>query len=172
MQPKMGGKFHLRLNIGKRPIANKYREGKMKRTLKRELNSTWNCQKGNAWNQCSLVGTQLLGCCLHGVVRPDIRLRVVYSGNQKVHFLTSGSTSVLDAVQRLREGSKGTCALCVIDRCPYACVRDWGTQCRPPLGQGWLFAVQVVCVRQLVDVYAVSWQSFSYTSSVLGMLSK
>ena len=31
----MGGKFHLKLNIGKRPIANKYREGKMKRTLKR-----------------------------------------------------------------------------------------------------------------------------------------
>ncbi|CAG8664591.1 12658_t:CDS:2, partial [Acaulospora colombiana] len=35
----MGGKFHLRLNISKRPIANKYREGKMKRTLKRELNN-------------------------------------------------------------------------------------------------------------------------------------
>ncbi len=33
----MGGKFHLRLNIGNRPIANKYCEGKMKRTLKREL---------------------------------------------------------------------------------------------------------------------------------------
>ena len=33
----MGGKFHLRLNNGKRPIANKYREGKMKSTLKREL---------------------------------------------------------------------------------------------------------------------------------------
>ena len=32
----MGGIFHLRLNTGKRPIANKYREGKMKRTLKRE----------------------------------------------------------------------------------------------------------------------------------------
>ena len=39
MQLKMGGKFHLRLNNGKRPIANKYREGKMKSTLKRELNS-------------------------------------------------------------------------------------------------------------------------------------
>jgi hypothetical protein len=39
MQLKMGGKFHLRLNTGKRPIANKYREGKMKSTLKRELNS-------------------------------------------------------------------------------------------------------------------------------------
>jgi hypothetical protein len=33
----MGGKFHLKLNICERPIANKYREGKMKRTLKREL---------------------------------------------------------------------------------------------------------------------------------------
>ena len=37
MQPKMGGKFHLKLNMGTRPIANKYREGKMKSTLKREL---------------------------------------------------------------------------------------------------------------------------------------
>jgi hypothetical protein len=37
MQLKTGGKFHLKLNIGARPIANKYREGKMKRTLKREL---------------------------------------------------------------------------------------------------------------------------------------
>jgi hypothetical protein len=32
----MGGKLHLKLNIHERPIANKYREGKMKRTLKRE----------------------------------------------------------------------------------------------------------------------------------------
>ena len=40
MQPKRGGKSHLRLNNGERPIANKYREGKMKRTLKRQLNST------------------------------------------------------------------------------------------------------------------------------------
>jgi hypothetical protein len=37
MQPKMGGKFHLKLNIGTRPIAHKYCEGKMKSTLKREL---------------------------------------------------------------------------------------------------------------------------------------
>ena len=33
----MGGKFHLKLNIASRPIANKYHEGKVKRTLKREL---------------------------------------------------------------------------------------------------------------------------------------
>ena len=34
---KMGGNCPLKLNIGLRPIANKYREGKMKRTLEREL---------------------------------------------------------------------------------------------------------------------------------------
>jgi len=33
----MCGKFHIKLNMDVRPIANKYREGKMKRTLKREL---------------------------------------------------------------------------------------------------------------------------------------
>ena len=32
----MGGKVHLKLNTDE-TIANKYREGKMKRTLKREL---------------------------------------------------------------------------------------------------------------------------------------
>jgi hypothetical protein len=37
MLSKMGGKYHLKLNTGVSPIANKYREGKMKRTLKREL---------------------------------------------------------------------------------------------------------------------------------------
>jgi hypothetical protein len=33
----VGDKFHLKLNISEIPIAYKYREGKMKRTLKREL---------------------------------------------------------------------------------------------------------------------------------------
>jgi hypothetical protein len=36
----MGGRFHLKLNIYSSPIENKYREGKVKRTLKRGLNST------------------------------------------------------------------------------------------------------------------------------------
>ena len=34
---KMGGNFLPKLNIGSRPIANKYREGKMKSTLERGL---------------------------------------------------------------------------------------------------------------------------------------
>ena len=33
----MGGSRHLKLNIDLRPIANKYREGKMKSTLEREV---------------------------------------------------------------------------------------------------------------------------------------
>ena len=37
LERKVGGKFHLKLNICGRPIENKYCEGKMKRTLKREL---------------------------------------------------------------------------------------------------------------------------------------
>ena len=32
MQPKVGGKLHLRLNTDTSPIADKYREGKLKRT--------------------------------------------------------------------------------------------------------------------------------------------
>jgi len=40
VQPKVGGKLHLRLNITVRPIANKYREGKLQRTLEREFKRT------------------------------------------------------------------------------------------------------------------------------------
>ena len=40
LQLKVGCKFILNLNIGGRPIVYKYREGKMQRTLKRELKST------------------------------------------------------------------------------------------------------------------------------------
>ncbi len=37
LERKVGGKFHLKLNMCVRPIEHKYHEGKMKRTLKREL---------------------------------------------------------------------------------------------------------------------------------------
>jgi len=35
LQPKSGGRSHLKLNISGRPIAKKYSDGKVKRTLKR-----------------------------------------------------------------------------------------------------------------------------------------
>ena len=34
---KFSGKFQIKLNTGPRPIVYKYREGKVKRTLEREL---------------------------------------------------------------------------------------------------------------------------------------
>ena len=37
LQPKMGGRSHPKLNILGRPIAKKYSDGKVKRTLKRRL---------------------------------------------------------------------------------------------------------------------------------------
>ena len=37
MVRKTGGNFHPKLNIDLRPIAYKYSDGKMKRTLEREL---------------------------------------------------------------------------------------------------------------------------------------
>ena len=51
----IGGKPHLRLNNGGRPIANKYREGKMERTLKREcqgletVTREANCGRISGW---------------------------------------------------------------------------------------------------------------------------
>ena len=37
MQHKVGGKFLLRLNTGRRPIVNKYLKGKMKENLEKGL---------------------------------------------------------------------------------------------------------------------------------------
>jgi len=51
----VGGILHPKLNINTRPIANKYREGKMKSTLKRESNSTWNRWKESWWRQCPFL---------------------------------------------------------------------------------------------------------------------
>ena len=57
----MGDKFHLKLNINGRPIANKYREGKMKRTLKRELKDL-KLLKGKRMD-CQLVSSNVLMEC-------------------------------------------------------------------------------------------------------------
>ena len=48
----MGGKFHLKLNTDERPIANKYREGKMKRTLKRESKELEIVWRVTVFEQC------------------------------------------------------------------------------------------------------------------------
>ena len=57
----MGGKFHLKLNIDERPIANKYREGKMKRTLERESNVLKIAERELIGISRSLCGSLLSG---------------------------------------------------------------------------------------------------------------
>ena len=42
----MGGKFLLKLNNGERPIANKYREGKMKRNFEKRVKKYLKLLKG------------------------------------------------------------------------------------------------------------------------------
>ena len=51
IQPESGGKLYLRLNTGTSPIVNKYREGKLKRTLEREFKRTWNRPGVNRWDR-------------------------------------------------------------------------------------------------------------------------
>ena len=53
---KRGGILHLRLNIDERPIANKYREGKMKRTLKREFKELEVVEMEGIWSTMLLLG--------------------------------------------------------------------------------------------------------------------
>ena len=61
----MGGKFHLKLNIGSRPIANKYHEGKMKRTLKRELKVPEIAEREANGTSCvSVIGARHVDCSL------------------------------------------------------------------------------------------------------------
>ena len=101
MQRKVGGKFHLKLNIGARPIANKYREGKMKRTLKRELKSTWNCWKGIESFPVSIILN-----IFHWRVATYFCLAVVHSTSSFILFrlvgaLCFGVTS--ESVCKLRE---------------------------------------------------------------------
>jgi len=50
---KMGGNCLLKLNIDPRPIANKYSDGKVKRTLERELKvreiAKWEANESSSW---------------------------------------------------------------------------------------------------------------------------
>ena len=65
----MGGKFLLKLNTGERPIANKYREGKMQRTLKRELKVLEIVKREAVGGSTCLPSTHLLGFDSNGKMR-------------------------------------------------------------------------------------------------------
>ena len=69
----MGGKFHLKLNTDERPIANKYREGKMKRTLKRESKELEIVWRVTVFEQCGGGPLEVLA---RGLARVSIPVRV------------------------------------------------------------------------------------------------
>jgi hypothetical protein len=46
LQLKMGGKFHLKLNSGGRPIEHKYREGKMNKNFEKRVKEYLKLLKG------------------------------------------------------------------------------------------------------------------------------
>ena len=60
----MGDKLHLKLNINEIPIANKYREGTMKRTLKRELKGTEIAEREVESFNCLAMFSACLGVLL------------------------------------------------------------------------------------------------------------
>ena len=74
----MGGNLLLKLNIGSRPIANKYCEGKVKRTLKRELKvreiAMWEANETSSCRQdCLRRGSMSVGTLrVSAVLKPDI----------------------------------------------------------------------------------------------------
>ena len=75
----MGGNLLLKLNIDSRPIANKYREGKVKRTLERELKVSEIAEREA--NETSLLRRDCRrrcgrACC--GTVRVAVGLEVVF----------------------------------------------------------------------------------------------
>ena len=87
VQPKVGGKFHLKLNISKRPIANKYREGKMKRTLKRECKGLEIAKReAAAGSRCGALGRRR---CQH-------QLAVREDGSGEVHRPCASGCPVLE----------------------------------------------------------------------------
>ena len=101
----MGGKLLLKLNIGTRPIANKYREGKMKSTLKRKLTvrETVSREAHGISNALSRFRT-VVGSGFVVQIRMDC-LRALWAYNDS-HFSQCASTTVRSRANVLGEGSQ------------------------------------------------------------------
>ena len=101
----MGGKLHLKLNICLRPIANKYHEGKMKRTLKRELKVpeiagrevSWTSAAWRDWRTLLAIRLLVIALLLALSVRTSSRVdetfhvcRFCFGGGSRVTGFTYG----------------------------------------------------------------------------------
>jgi hypothetical protein len=71
LERNVGGKLHLKLHMGSRPIANKYHEGKLKRTLKRKVKVLEIAEKEVSEAKGSLVRllcAAAIACCASACV--------------------------------------------------------------------------------------------------------
>ena len=98
----MGGKFLLKLNTGERPIAYKYREGKMKRTLKREL-KVLETVEGYTHRKRRLLGLRLCGLGPHYSWALAGQAGFYHQENRAVSRVRLRSRSALILVQGVRD---------------------------------------------------------------------
>ena len=60
VEPKVQGQLNVTLNVTLKPIVNKYGYGRLKRTMKIEFISTWNCVVVNGGFSQTFVGNSAL----------------------------------------------------------------------------------------------------------------
>ena len=116
----MGGKFHPKLNLHSRLIENKYREGKVKRTLKRELKVP-----EISGSEADGTGFLRLDCCAQGTpylhfarVVGLLSCNVSRCGYQRTVAVRAG-VRLLDRCLRVARG-----AFCLLSWCE-RCVSNW-----------------------------------------------
>ena len=117
MERKVGGKFHLKLNTGSRPIVYKYHEGKMKRTLKRELKvpeivereangTSYSWMDCLVLRRCGLLQPQGVSVCLSKIVL-GVSLLVCHhqflvEENPSAHGSSSSGVAIVCFVELVR----------------------------------------------------------------------
>ena len=126
----MGGKFHPKLNLHSRLIENKYREGKVKRTLKRELKVP-----EISGSEADGTGFPRLDCCAQGTpylhfarVVGLLSCNVSRCGYQRTVAVRAG-VRLLDRCLRVARGAfflLSWCERCVSILCAFG-----------PLTHGW-----------------------------------
>jgi hypothetical protein len=110
----VGGKFHLKLNTDERPIANKYREGKMKRTLKRESKELEIVWRVTVFEQC---GWRLLLSFARSLVcnfRYPVRVNFVWAKVRLERYhVAMGYSPVVSCLHGLEESEGSIYLNCV-----------------------------------------------------------
>jgi hypothetical protein len=103
MQLQEGGKFHPKLNTGERPIVDKYREGKMKRTLKREVRVLEIVVE-------EVLGVECGSCCVSVTSRSRGVVCVVYGACEKAAMFPRKTPTTTNDQGKQTEGCAASAA--------------------------------------------------------------